>query len=57
MHSRYGSLLTGWPGRYIMISVMMTVNGVPATENTLKQFVERKEFLPSSGFLSRRDMT
>ena len=48
----------GWPGRYINVwrcgglsMVLMQLS------NHLKIFVKRREFLPGSGFLSRRDVT
>ena len=47
----------GWPGRYIDVR---RFGGLPMVllqqKDPLELFVKRREFLPGSGFLSRRDM-
>ena len=53
-----GSHQAGLPGRYINVR---RCGGLamapPQQEDPLELFVKRREFLPCSGFLSRRDMT
>ena len=42
-----GSSLAGWPGRYINVQ----------WKDPLDLSIKRREFLPGSRFISRRDMT
>ena len=60
--------LVGWPQNicpnmpgislYKCSALWRAVYGLSATEKkTLELFVKSREFLPGSGFLSRRDMT
>ena len=48
----------GWPGRYKNVR---RCGGLPMVflqlKDPLELFVKSREFLPGSGFLSRRDMT
>ena len=48
----------GWPGRYINVR---HCRGLPMVllqqKDPLELLVKSREFLPGSGFLSRRDMT
>ena len=49
----------GWPGRYINVWPCRWLSSMVLMQlkDPLELFVKRREFLPGSGFLSRRDMT
>ena len=48
----------GWPGRYINVRRCGGLSMVLLQlKDPLQLFVKRREFLPGSGFLSRRNMT
>ena len=50
--------LAGWPGRYINLRCCRGLSMVLLQlKDALELFVKRREFLPSSGFLSHKDMT
>ena len=51
-------LQAGWPGRYINVRHCRGLLMVLLQQkDPLELFVKSREFLPGSGFLSRRDMT
>ena len=54
----YNAFKAGWPGRYINVWRCGGLSMVLLQQkDPLELFVKSREFLPGSGFLSRRDMT